>query len=190
MEVSPIVFAALFMVSTVDAVVVTVGDFLNNQGLVSESNVDEGTTTSTIRPPPRMPPLTLPEVDSRTLSIEEKTFLDPGQNAVQVVGGVIDITHGNDNSEIITSWNLEPNIFVGPIVKLGLRLNVFESDGNPPALALAIDANSLEKFVIAQTTVSRIVDFVLNSAFVTAVNAGGTLKLPSSGALRWDLASN
>jgi len=118
------------------------------------------------------------------LSIEEKTFLDPGQNAVQVVGGVIDITHGNDNSEIITSWNLEPNIFVGPIVKLGLRLNVFESDGNPPDLALAIDANSLEKFVIAQTTVSRIVDYALNFAFVAAVNAGGTLKLPSNGALR------
>jgi len=139
MEVSPTVFAALFMVSTVDAVVVTVGDFLNNQGLVSESNVDEGATTSTIR----MLPLTLPEVHSRTLSLEEKTFLDPGQNAVQVVGGVIDITHGNDNSEIITSWNLEPNIFVGPIVKLGLRLNVFESDGNPPDLALAIDTTSL-----------------------------------------------
>ena len=85
---------------------------------------------------------------------------------------------------------LEPNIFVGPIVKLGLRLNVFESDGNPPDLALAIDTTSLEKFVIAQTTVSRIVDFVLNSAFVTAVNAGGTLKLPSSGTLRWDLALN
>jgi hypothetical protein len=131
-----------------------------------------------------MPPLTLPEVHSRTLSIEEKTFLDPGQNAVQVSSGVSDITHVSDDSEVITSWNLEPNIFVGPIVKLGLRLNVFESDGNPPDLALAIDTTSLENFVIAQTTVSRIVDFALNFAFVAAVNAGGTLKLPSNGALR------
>ena len=120
MKVFPPVLAALLMSSTVDAVVITIGDFSYDQGLVSESNVDEGATSSTIR----TPPLTIPEVDSRTLSIEEKTFLDPGQKAVQVGSGVIDITHVSDNSEVITSWNLEPNIFVGPIVKLGLRLNV------------------------------------------------------------------
>src|SRR5262245_46371217 len=100
MQILSVVFAALLTCSTVEAVVVTVGDLFHGQAPTSELNVDGGATTSTMK----TPLLTLPEVDSRTMSIEEKTFLDPGQNAIQGDSSLLDIPNEvSDDSSVITS---------------------------------------------------------------------------------------
>lgn len=183
MKVLSAVFATLLMCSNADAITILVDDFSDDQGPISDLNVDGVAVTDTVS-------LSGGVVDSRTLSIEGLLFLNPPQNAATIGGGLLDVTNGvGDDSEVIVTWNLLPNVFpVVPVTDVGFRLNVVQSDGNPTNVALAIGATNLGNFAIPGNTANQILPFALNPALVAAVNAGGPLTLTLDGAPGWDLA--
>lgn len=175
--------ATLLTFSTADAVVITVDDFATPQGPISDLTANGIAVTNLIA-------LAGLPVTNRELSIDALgTTSAPITNRAEVIVGILDVENGvGDDSQVMVTWNLSPNIFPFAVINAGFRFNVDQSDGNPTDVSLFIGATNLGNFAIPGNTINQILDFALNPALVAAVNAGGALKLTVNGDPGWDLA--
>ena len=179
--------AALCLAANVHAAVFSIDDFTNNQGPVEDTSKDGLAVIDTIN----TPPLTQPNVLDRTLSHNLLDFSSPIDSAVQVGGGVLDITNGvGENSEVKVIWSLKPNLILGAISSAEFFFTVVASDANATTVKLDIGGTLLGNFDIAGNTENKVLKFALPLGLVDDVNQGGKLTLTLNGAKGWDLALN
>ncbi len=182
-------FATFLMLSTANAVEITIDDFSTAQGPIGDLVVGGGAVTDLIAL------AGLPKTINRTLSTELLASASPVQNSVEVTGGaggILDVTNGTgEDSQVKVIWTLQSNIFLGPVQNAGFRFTVVDSDGNPTNIGLAMGGTSLGNFAIPGNTQNQILNFALDDlAKVATVNLGGPLTLTIDGAPGWDLSLN
>jgi len=180
------VLVTLCTFSTAHPAVLSIDDFLNNQGPISDLILDGIAVTDILG----TPPLTQPAVTDRTLSSNLLSTNAPIQNDVQVTNGILDVTNGTgEDSQINVIWTLKPNL-LGAVNSAGIFFTLVESDANQTSATLAIGATPLGSFVIPGNTVNKVLTFDLPLAVVPQINAGGQLTLSLDGDPGWDLSLN
>jgi hypothetical protein len=162
---------------------ITIDNFSNNQGPVSDNTVD-GVYVSNSIPAP----IAGSVATSRELAMNLSAFLAPVNNQAVVSFGTLDISNGT--GEVTTmrmTWALPALSIPTGSTNGAFVFNLVESDANATTVELKLNGASLGIDAIPGNTINALYNFSLTNTQLASLAGGGTLELFLTGAAGWDL---